>query len=125
TGSHLAAYAEVDIALDPFPYNGTTTTCEALWMGVPVVALAGDRHSGRVGMSLLTRLGLDDLIAHTLARYVEIAALAADPARLTALRQDLRPRMAASRLCDAAAFARIFETALRTMWRRWCDGAPA
>ena len=81
--AHLALYHRVDIALDPFPYNGTTTTCEALWMGVPVVTLRGDRHAGRVGASLLTQIGLTDLIANSVEEYVEIAAaLARNPARL-------------------------------------------
>ena len=124
--SHLRAYEQVDIGLDPFPYNGTTTTCEAMWMGVPVVTLAGTRHSGRVGASLLTRVGLDALIAPDTDAYIEIAAsLAADPTRLGTLRADLRPRMAASRLCDGPAFARSFEAALRGMWRRWCAGEAA
>jgi protein O-GlcNAc transferase len=121
-GSHLRLYDRIDIALDPFPYNGTTTTCEALWMGVPVVALAGDRHSGRVGASLLTQTGLTELIAGSVDDYVAVAArLAADPARLAELRNTLRPRLAASPLCDAAAFARKIEGAYRTMWRRWCE----
>ncbi len=124
---HLAAYGAVDVALDPFPYNGTTTTCEALWMGVPVVTLSGDRHAGRVGVSLLSRVGLAALIADTPDRYVEIAAsLIADTARLADLRQSLRERLRASPLCVAPAFAHAFETGLRRMWRRWCDGeAPA
>jgi protein O-GlcNAc transferase len=118
--SHLALYNRVDIALDPFPYNGATTTCEALWMGVPVVALRGDRHVGRVGASLLTQVGLIDLVADSVEDYVEIAtALAGDPARLADLRQSLRPRMAASPLRDASAFARKIEAAYRTMWQRW------
>ena len=122
---HLASYGRVDIALDPFPYNGTTTTCEASWMGVPVVTLRGDRHAGRVGASLLTQFGLTDLIAGSVDEYVEIAAaLAGDPARLAELRHSLRPRMAASPLCDAPAFARKIEAAYRTMWRRWLQ-APA
>ena len=101
--AHLALYHRVDIALDPFPYNGTTTTCEALWMGVPVVTLRGDRHAGRVGASLLTQIGLTDLIANSVEEYVEIAvALAGDPARLNDLRHSLRPRMAASPLCDVS-----------------------
>jgi protein O-GlcNAc transferase len=122
---HLALYDRIDVALDPFPYNGTTTTCEALWMGVPVVTLRGDRHSGRVGASLLTRVGSTDLIANSVEAYVTTAvALAGDPARLADLRRSLRPRMAASSLCDAAGFARKVEDAYRTMWARWC-AAPA
>ena len=119
---HFAAYGRVDIALDPFPYNGTTTTCEALWMGVPVVTLRGDRHAGRVGASLLTQLGLSDLIAGSVEEYVEIAmALAGDPVRLAERRHSLRPRMAASPLCDASRFARKIEAAYRTMWKHWCQ----
>lgn len=121
---HFAVYHRVDIALDPFPYNGTTTTCEALWMGVPVVALRGDRHAGRVGASLLGRVGLADLIADSVDDYVEIAlALAGDPRHLEALRSSLRPRMKASPLCDGPAFARKIEAAFRVMWRRWCEAS--
>ena len=120
TSSHLEVYHRVDIALDPFPYNGTTTTCEALWMGVPTVALAGDRHAARVGASLLSRVGLDGLIASSRDEYVELAVgLAGDRERLTSLRAGLRPRMAASTLCDAPAFARSVETAYREIWERW------
>ncbi len=120
---HLAAYERLDIGLDPFPYNGTTTTCEALWMGVPVVALAGERHAGRVGLSLLSTAGLPELAAETGEEYVEIAVqLAADLDRLSALRRDLRRRTSASPLCDAPAFARKVEAAYREMWRRWCAG---
>jgi protein O-GlcNAc transferase len=120
--SHLAFYDRIDIALDPFPYNGTTTTCQALWMGVPVVTLRGDRHASRVGASLLTQIGLTDLIADSVEAYVETAvALAGNTARLADLRDVLRPRMAASPLCDAAGFARKIEQAYRTMWRHWCE----
>ncbi len=119
--AHLALYDRIDIALDPFPYNGTTTTCEALWMGVPVVALRGDRHAGRVGASLLNAAGLEEFVAGSVDAYVETAAaLAGGPARLADLRKSLRPRIQASPLCDAAAFARNVETAYRTMWRHWC-----
>jgi len=118
---HLAVYNRVDIALDPFPYNGTTTSCEALWMGVPVVTLAGTMHAGRVGVSLLTRVGLQDLIANDTAEYIRIAAaLAADRERLARLRTELRPQMAASPLCDPARFVRDIETAYRRMWTHWC-----
>jgi len=124
TRRHLAAYDRVDVALDPFPYNGTTTTCEALWMGVPVVALAGPTHMSRVGVSLLTRAGLPELVADTPARYIEIAAgLAADRERLRTLRAGLRARVAGSSLCDAARVTRELETALRQVWRDWCRDA--
>ena len=113
---HLALYQRVDIALDPFPYNGTTTTCEALWMGVPVITLRGDRHAGRVGASLLTQAGLTDWIAGSVEDYLQIAAkLAGDRAQLRDLRHSLRPRLASSPLCDGRAFARKVEAAYRTM----------
>ena len=119
--AHLALYGHVDIALDPFPYNGTTTTCEALWMGVPVVTLKGDRHSARVGASLLTQAGMTDWIAESVDEYVEIALrLAADPSQLHELRRGLRQRLAASRLCDRSAFALKVENAYRSIWQTWC-----
>lgn len=120
---HLAKYGDIDIALDVFPYNGTTTTCDALWMGVPVVTLAGKVHAARVGASLLHRVGLDELVADTADRYVAIAAaLAADRPRLAALRTGLRQRMQGSDLMDAEGFTRQIEEAYRAMWRRWCAG---
>jgi len=121
---HLALYDRMDIALDPFPYNGTTTTCDALWMGVPVITLRGHRHAGRVGASLLTQIGLTDLIADSTEEYVEIAvALAGNPGRLDELRRLLRPRVAASPLCDERGFASKMEAAFRTMWQHWCQGS--
>ncbi len=123
---HLAFYERVDIALDPFPYNGTTTTCEALWMGVPVIALRGKRHSGRVGASLLGQIGAGDWIAYSVDDYVaRAAALAADPQYLRNLRRDLRARVAASPLCDRVAFTRSIEAAYRQMWQAWCAAPPA
>jgi predicted O-linked N-acetylglucosamine transferase (SPINDLY family) len=113
---HLGSYGEVDIALDPMPYNGTTTTMEALWMGVPVVTLAGTRHSARVGASLLSFAGLPELVAQTPDDYVAIAvSLAHDPQRLAGYRGELRARLSASPLLDGARFARSFEVALRSM----------
>lgn len=114
---HLAAYSRCDIALDTWPYSGTTTTCEALWMGVPVITRTGDRHASRVSASLLHQVGLDELVARDVAGFVEVAKnLAANTERLQDLRQTLRGRMQTSSLGDAAAFARQFETALRGMW---------
>jgi protein O-GlcNAc transferase len=122
--SHLGTYAALDIALDPFPYNGTTTTCEAMWMGVPVVSLIGDTHHGRVGLDLLTRVGLSELAAPDPEAYVATAiALAQDLPRLQRIRGVLRDRLGASTLCDANSFARAFEGALREMWREWCERA--
>ncbi|MBI3451537.1 MAG: tetratricopeptide repeat protein, partial [Rhodospirillales bacterium] len=121
--SHLGAYSRIDIALDPFPYNGTTTTLEALWMGVPVVSLAGKRHAGRVGVSLLTHAGTPELVADAADTYVEKAvAIAADAARLAEYRRTLRERLAASPLLDPVGFARDLEAVYRTMWQRWCAG---
>jgi predicted O-linked N-acetylglucosamine transferase (SPINDLY family) len=120
--SHLEAYAEIDVALDTAPYNGTTTTCEALWMGIPVVTLTGDRHAGRVGTSLLTSLGLHSCIAASPEEYVLTAAqLAASPELLAAMRQMLRPEMSRSELCDGHGLGRAFVTALRQLWTEWCE----
>lgn len=113
---HVGVLRRVTIVLDPFPYNGTTTTCEALWMGVPVVALRGDRHAGRVGSSLLTAAGVPELIAGSVEEYESLAiGLARDPARVSAYRASLRGRMAASALCDGAGMARRLEEAFLAM----------
>jgi Flp pilus assembly protein TadD len=118
---HLALYGRLDIALDTFPYNGTTTTCEALWMGVPVITLTGSTHAGRVGTSLLRTVGLRELVARDRDHYLEIAAgLAADREYLAALRTSLRDRLMSSPLCDAEPFTRHLEETYRTLWRRWC-----
>ncbi len=114
----LAAYGEMDIALDPFPFAGGTTTSEALWMGVPVVTLKGTRFAGRVSESVLRTVGLGELVAGDRAAYVRIAAsLAADRTRLAALRASMRERMLSSPFMDARGFARKLEAAYRRMWR--------
>ncbi|MBX3358709.1 MAG: tetratricopeptide repeat protein [Phycisphaeraceae bacterium] len=121
TAEHLATYQRLDIALDTFPYAGTTTTCEALWMGVPVVSRVGATHASRVGLSLLTAVGLADLAAPDEQALVDTAAaLAADRTRLAGLRASLRSRVAASPLCDEPGFAARFGEAIRSMWREAC-----
>jgi len=118
---HLACYGRMDIALDCFPYQGTTTTCEALWMGVPVVTLAGDRHASRVGASLLTAAGHPEWIASSPEEYARIAArLSADPDRLRALRTGLRDDLLGSPLMDYGAQAAHFGAAVRSCWAAWC-----
>ena len=108
--AHMAMYGEVDIALDTFPYNGTTTTCEALWMGVPVITLAGERHAGRVGVSILQHAGCAAFIAENEDDYVERAcALAGDRDRLAQVRADLRQQLLASELMDVTRFTRSLE----------------
>jgi predicted O-linked N-acetylglucosamine transferase (SPINDLY family) len=122
---HLALYGRIDVALDTFPYHGTTTTCEAMWMGVPVITLAGAMHMSRVGASLLHAVGLDDLVATTPDQYVQLAVnLAQDINRLVELRAGLRARMIQSPLMDAAGFARDMEAVYRQIWRNWCAGNP-
>jgi protein O-GlcNAc transferase len=120
---HLAWYQRVDVGLDTFPYNGTTTTCEALWMGVPVVTLRGRVHASRVGASLLTAAGMPELIAGSEDEYVAIAAgLARDAARLAALRGSMRERLGGSALMDSRGHSARFFGAVRAMWRDWCGG---
>jgi predicted O-linked N-acetylglucosamine transferase (SPINDLY family) len=119
--SYLQRYHDIDVGLDPFPYNGHTSTLDSLWMGVPVVTLAGRTAAGRGGVSLLSNVGLPELIARTPDDYVAIAArLASDLSRLSALRAGLRARMEASPLRDGRQFAAGIETAYRTMWQAWC-----
>ncbi len=119
--AHLARYSEIDIALDPFPYNGTTTTCEALWMGVPVVSLQGDRHVARVTSALLQRVRLESLVGTTPKQYQTIALdLAKNRQRLAELRAGMRTRLSGSSLCNQSGFAREIEAAYRTMWQTFC-----
>lgn len=122
--NYLALHHQADIMLDTFPYSGGTTTCHALWMGVPVITLAGDTAPSRGGASLLNAVGLAEFVAQTPQRYLEIAsALALDPPRLAALRAGMRARMAASPLMDSQGFTRDLEQAYRSAWRAWC-GRP-
>ncbi len=114
---HLAEYGKVDIALDTFPYNGTTTTCEALWMGTPVVSLAGHSHVSRVGVSLLENAGCPELIASNEDDYLQICVeLANDHGRLQCYRQQLRSRLASSPLLDESGVTRELETAFQKMY---------
>jgi protein O-GlcNAc transferase len=119
---HLKSYNAVDIGLDTFPFNGLTTTCEAMWMGVPVITLAGTGYAARAGVGLLSTVGLSELIANTQDEYIKIArSLALDINRLILLRSSLRDRMAHSPLIDAQRFIINVETCYREMWKNWCE----
>ena len=119
--THFAAYNQVDISLDPFPYAGTTTSFEALWMGTPLLTLQGDRFISRVGESILNNVGLGEWIGATPQDYVDKAiAFASDLQGLSVLREGMRDRLMASCLCDAPGFTRNLEEAFRGMWRTWC-----
>ena len=121
---HLASYSKIDIALDPYPYHGTTTTCEALWMGRPVISLAGDRHASRVGASLLTAVGRSEWVASNTEEYVAIARrLASDPAELGRICAGLRDAMQQSPILDHPGQARRFGAALEQCWADWCATA--
>jgi predicted O-linked N-acetylglucosamine transferase (SPINDLY family) len=120
---YLAVLGEIDICLDTFPVTGGVTTCESLWMGVPVLTLCGVRPVARNSASMLTRVGLSDWIAHSREEYCDLAArFASDTANLSALRAELRERMDKS-ICDARRFTRQLEETYRTWWRRWCAAA--
>jgi len=122
--AYLRLHHRIDIALDSFPFNGHTTICNALWMGVPSVARQGSSYASRFGGTALANLGLEELIAHSDEEYVEIVArLAGDLPKLAELRRGLRDRMAASPLMDAKTFTSNVEQAYRQMWQRWCRGA--
>ena len=119
---YLRSYGDLDLSLDPFPYNGHSSTFDALWMGVPVITLAGRTGVGRAGVSVLSNLGLPELIAGTPEDYVAIAVgLARDQERLAGLRSGLRERMQASPLMDFQQYAADVEDAFRRMWRTWCE----
>lgn len=120
----LALHVQVDIALDTWPINGHTTTCHALWMGVPVVTLAGQRYASRMGSSVLTNLGLGELSADNPEQYVQIATrLACEGDRLAVLRRTLRERISRSPLMDARGFSRDLEAGFRGIWRQWCHSS--
>jgi protein O-GlcNAc transferase len=123
---HLGLYGMVDVALDPFPYNGVTTTCEAMAMGVPVVTLMGSTPAGRVAASLVGRIGCPELVAVSLEAYIGIAvALAGDAARRATYRATLRRRLEASPVGDPVVIARGLSDALRGTWAAWCAANPA
>ena len=118
----MEEYRRIDIGLDPFPYVGGTTTCDALWMGVPVITLRGNTAISRGGVSILTNIGLTELIADSTNQYVQIASeLANDLSRLSHLRLTLRQQMQQSPLMNAPRFARSIESAYSRMWRTWCE----
>jgi protein O-GlcNAc transferase len=118
---HLQILAGVDIALDSFPYNGQTTTCECLWMGIPVVTMAGSTHVSCVGRNLLTQVGISELVANTEAEYVALAVdLGANVDALVDLRRRLRDKVVRSPMADGRAVSGI-ESAFRNMWRSWCE----
>lgn len=122
-GALLGRYHEIDLALDTFPYNGMSTTLDALWMGVPVVSLVDRRNLGRAGLSLLSNVGLPEFAAPSVDAYVETAVrVSQDKAALAKLRAGLRARMQASPLLDAAGFTRKLEAGFRDMWVEWCKG---
>jgi protein O-GlcNAc transferase len=118
---YLAEFQQIDIGLDPLPYNGHTTSLDTMWMGVPVITRVGRTVVGRAGLSQLSNLKLTELVAHDDDQFVHIARhLAADLPRLTELRRTLRDRMLHSPLCDAPRFTRNMESAFRQMWQTWC-----
>src|SRR4029078_8117741 len=120
---YLETSRQIDVALDPHPYCGGTTTCDALWMGVPVVSLAGRTGASRAGATLLAHGGLGHLVTRTPEQYVELAAaLIRDAAGLAALRRELRERIESSPVMDARQFARELEAAFRIGWRALCRG---
>ena len=122
----IGEYNGIDMVLDPFPYSGGLTTCEALWMGVPTVAMAGEIFASRHSVSHLSNVGLADWVAIDIAGYIELAvAKASDIAALAALRGGLRARVKGSPLSDAPRFGRNLGAALRFAWRDWCNRVAA
>ena len=126
---YLNRYNQIDIALDPIPFNGHTTTCDALWMGAPVVMLCGSSYVSRFGAVAIKAVGLDDLVTQNAQDYIATATrLAQDVDRLRLLRSSLRDRLTRSIVCDAKAFSAILAACYRSMWKSWCaagDVKPA
>ena len=119
---HIELYNYIDIALDTYPYNGTTTTCQALLMGVPVISLAGRHHASRIGLDILSRIDMKFFAARSPEEYVKKAiVLASKPEALAKIRQTMRQRLAASPLCNYGLITRDIENAYRQMWHRWCQ----
>ncbi len=119
---YIRSYHNIDIALDPFPFAGGTTTFDALWMGVPVVTLAGDRPVGRGGLSILSTLGHPEWVGHNLGDYVRVAQdLASNPRKLSTIRQNLRDEMKNSPLMDSPRFVREMEKHFHQIWKTWCE----
>ncbi|MEW6562864.1 MAG: tetratricopeptide repeat protein [Pseudomonadota bacterium] len=119
--SYYALHHQIDVALDPFPYNGGTTSCHAIWMGVPVLTLAGETTAARVGATLLQRFRLNDFIAESREDYIARAvAWAKSPDRLASIRETMRDRIRSDQTADPVSFTRVVEAAYREMWRNWC-----
>jgi len=118
---YLSSYSRIDVALDPFPYNGLTITLDALWMGVPVVTLAGRLAVQRAGVSVLTAAGLQGLIARNPEDYLKLALRMAEVARQSSgLRGTIREALQGSALMDEGGLVRSLEEAYRAMWHAWC-----
>ena len=119
---HLSLFSKIDIMLDSFPYSGATTICEALWMGVPTLTIAGDKYVSRMASGILKIVGLDELVADDEQTYVELAkSLASAPEQIMTYRKTLRERTATSPLTDQKRFVAAMEDAIRHMWCNWCD----
>jgi predicted O-linked N-acetylglucosamine transferase (SPINDLY family) len=118
---HLGVYREIDISLDAFPWSGHATTCESLWMGVPMLTLYGDRHASRLSASVLASAGLADWVAATSEEFIAKASQASSQVdQLGNLRSQLRRIVAQSALCDGASFTRQLEQTYRALWQSWC-----
>ena len=123
---HLVLYQQIDIALDSYPYNGATTTCEALWMGIPVVSLSGERHASRMGLSILSAVDLQNLVSTSDEQMLQCCLmLAKDLDALGELRLSLRQRMQQSSLLDAKSFTLSMEELLQQMWHSYCSAQDA